>query len=243
MREQIYSKIQSDGKKIAILIDPDKASFFYVEKIIDLYHLRLFDFILVGGSLVSSNNIVEIITKIKSECDVPVILFPGNLNQICASADAILFLTLLSGRNPEYLIGQQVQAAPLLIETSLEVLSTAYLLIESGSFTSVQYMTQTLPIPRAKSDIAVATALAGELLGCKNIYLEAGSGANQTVPIEMIEAVKKKIKIPLWVGGGIRTPEAAEGICNAGADVIVLGSIFESDAEIGLQICKTIKSK
>lgn len=203
---------------------------------------QLIDFVLIGGSLVIKQQIGEITAAIKSVCKIPLILFPGNLSQVCEGADAILYLTLLSGRNPEYLIGQQIQAAPVLHSMNIEILSTGYILVESGRTTSVQYVTQTIPIPRQKTEIAVATALAGQYLGCKNIYLEAGSGADQTVPGEMICAVRQKVDIPLWVGGGIRNAESALEASRAGADVIVLGSIFETNPEMTREICKIVKN-
>lgn len=242
MQVQIYSKIQSPGKKVAILIDPDRYGKEMAVFVAQSFEKQWIDFVLLGGSLVSVSRMREIITDIKTQCDIAVILFPGNLSQVCDGADAILYLTLLSGRNPEYLIGQHVQAAPLLHSMNIEVLSTGYILIESGHVTSVQYITQTLPVPAEKTDIAVATALAGQYLGCKNIYLEAGSGADQPVPCEMISAVKQKIHIPLWVGGGIRSTSDALSASQAGADVIVLGSVFEKDPDLTLMICKTVKN-
>jgi putative glycerol-1-phosphate prenyltransferase len=173
----------------------------------------------------------EYIGLIKEEISIPVIIFPGSVHQISHKADGILFLSLISGRNPEFLIGSQVVAAPLLKRTSLEVLSTGYVLVDSGVQTTASYISNTTPLPRDKADIAVATALASEMIGHKLLYLDGGSGAKYEVPKEMIYAVKKNISIPLIVGGGINTKEKLETAFNAGADIVVIGTAIEKNQD------------
>jgi phosphoglycerol geranylgeranyltransferase len=232
MRTSIYNTLFSNKKKtkVAVLIDPDKQDFKSVGKTIEICNHCEVDLIMIGGSLVSENPEVFII-KIKKHTQLPVILFPGSLMQISGKADAILLLSLISGRNPEYLIGNHVIAAQYIKKSKLEVIPTGYILIESGNTTSVQYISNTLPIPRNKPGIAVATAIAGEMLGLKAIYLEAGSGATNSVPAEIISAVKKNISIPLIVGGGIRTSTQIDNIKNAGADIIVIGNSLENNPD------------
>ncbi len=210
-----------------LLIDPDK----YEESAL----LRLAEdattfgatAILIGGSMMVSNRLDEYIRHIKSVSDLPVIIFPGSVVQVSRQADAILYLSLVSGRNPEYLIGHHVIAAPLIQQLELEPISTAYLLIESGRRTAVEFMSNSSPIPRHKPEIAAAHALAAEYLGMKLVYLEAGSGADYSVPEEMISLVSKTISVPLIVGGGIRTPEEVYRKVLAGAKFIVVGNAFE----------------
>ena len=169
----------------------------------------------------------EIISSLKKECEIPIVLFPGNHSQISNKADGILFLSLISGRNPEYLIGQHVNAAPVLAKSKLEVIPTGYMLIENGKATSVEYISQTKPIPRNKTDIALATAMAGEMLGLKMIYLEAGSGAKHPVPVKMIKSLAATLKIPIIVGGGIRSKKQMQKAFKAGADIVVVGTAIE----------------
>jgi phosphoglycerol geranylgeranyltransferase len=187
------------------------------------------DFILVGGSLVSGS-VDETVTRLKENTGVPVILFPGNVLQISSRADGILLLSLISGRNPEFLIGNHVIAAPVLRETGLEIIPTGYILVENGRTTSVEYMSNTKPIPADKTDLAVATAMAGEMLGHKLIYLDAGSGAREYVNAAMIRAVRAQINIPLVVGGGIENGEQIRATYRAGADMVVVGSAIERGA-------------
>ncbi|HBX50700.1 MAG: geranylgeranylglyceryl/heptaprenylglyceryl phosphate synthase [Bacteroidetes bacterium RIFOXYA12_FULL_35_11] len=228
----IYKKILNNynkGKKqLALLIDPDKYTSAGLKKTINDANKANVDFILVGGSLMFHNH-VNVISHIKSETKIPVILFPGSLLQISPDADAILFLSLISGRNPDFLIGNHVVAAPLLKKSKIEIIPTGYILVEGGRTTSVEYMSNTKPIPGNKIDIAVATALAGEMSGHKLIYIEAGSGAEIPVTSEMMTAVKKNIAIPLIVGGGIRTNDSLKKACKAGADIIVIGTAFETN--------------
>ena len=218
-------------KLIALLIDPDKHTEDSLVRTIKTANKAGVEFILFGGSLIS-NHLPHAIEIIRQHTDKPVFLFPGSLLQLNCQADGIFLLSLISGRNPELLIGNHVQAAAFLKKSRMEVVPVGYILIGQGGRTSVEYMSQTVPIPAEKTDIAVATAIAGEMLGLKAVYLEAGSGAAQHVPLQMIENVKNNISVPLIVGGGIRTPQQAEAVFNAGADVIVVGSAAEQNPKI-----------
>lgn len=224
----ISLKRKAGKKMIAVLIDPDRLNADDCRKIAEKAVTAGIDFFLVGSSIITGNNFEECLTILKKSF-LPVILFPGNTMQISNEADGLLFLSLISGRNPEMLIGRHVLAAPVLKKTSLEIIPTGYMIIDSGSPTSVSYMSGTVPIPHDKDDIAVCTAMAGEMLGLKLIYLDAGSGARYSVTAKMIEAVSNNINIPLIVGGGIRTPEKAFEICNAGANIVVIGNALEKD--------------
>ncbi len=237
MKSRLYDKLTpiSSGK-IAVLVDPDKQT---PSELLDLVEAAVryrVDFFFVGGSLLLENNLSATVKTIKAHCTIPVILFPGNNYQLCEEADALLLLSLISGRNPEYLIGQHVVAAPLIKESGIEAIPTGYLLIDGGKISTTSYITQTVPIPADKPDVAVATALAGEQLGLKLIYLEAGSGAANPVSAEMISAVKKNVSLPLIVGGGIRSGAQAEAACQAGADIIVVGNILEKAPELLMEL-------
>lgn len=225
----IILKRRAEGKKLlAVLVDPDKASDEHIASLTDIFRSTPPDLILVGGSLVAADT-EAVVRKLKSITDVPVVLFPGNGSQVAPSADAMLLLSLISGRNADYLVGQHVNSALQIRQTGLETIPTGYILIDGGSVTSVQYISGTMPIPRTKTDIAVATAVAGEMLGLKMLYLEAGSGASQPVPEEMVRAVRKHVNIPVIVGGGLRDIDSVKNMFKAGADVIVLGTIIEKD--------------
>jgi len=230
---KIYSQIvkghETGKKQFAILVDPDKTDDAKISELGKRASDCEVDFIFVGGSLLTNSNLSNCISKLKSSCNIPVIIFPGNIMQIDKNADAILFLSLISGRNPDLLIGKHVIAAPILKENNLETIATGYMLVESGNFTTVQYMSNTRPIPAEKNEIAVCTAMAGEMLGLKTIYMDAGSGATNPVSEKMIESVRKNVSIPIIIGGGIRTPEKAVSICKAGADVVVVGNSIEKD--------------
>jgi phosphoglycerol geranylgeranyltransferase len=216
-------------KKLAVLIDPDRLRLRRLEQTVDLAVECGVDYFFIGGSLVVNNMLDQVLTGIRQRCPIPLVLFPGNSFQLSYRADALLFLSLISGRNPELLIGQHVISAPFLKMSPLEIISTGYMLIDGGVQTAVQYMSNTYPIPAHKDDIAVCTALAGEMLGLKTIYLEAGSGARNPVTEAMIEAVSGAVSVPLLVGGGIRTPEKVAANLRAGADVVVIGTAIEQD--------------
>ncbi|MBN1417029.1 MAG: geranylgeranylglyceryl/heptaprenylglyceryl phosphate synthase [Bacteroidales bacterium] len=238
----IYNTLLSSlAKKFALLIDPDNQTENSLVKILSFANTTGIDFIMVGGSLVS-NPIDQTVEIIKNTTTIPVVLFPGSLLQLSEKADAILLLALISGRNPDYLIGNHVLAAHFLKKSGLEIIPTGYILIDGKSVSSVEYISNTRPIPIEKADIVVATALAGEMLGHKMIYLEAGSGADRRVSERVVAEVKKNIRVPLMVGGGIRTPEDALNLYKAGADIIVVGSAAEDDPEILKQLV-AVKNK
>lgn len=246
MSDQIYSKItrgKKEGKKqFAILIDPDKSEINKTAKIAEIAELAGVDYFFVGGSILTNGNIEDCIKTLKENSSIPTILFPGSTLQINFKADALLFLSLISGRNPEMLIGKHVVAAPILKTGSLEVLPTGYILIDCGNSTTVSYMSNTTPIPYDKNDIAVCTAMAGELLGLKLIYLDGGSGAANPISETMISNVKENIAVPLIIGGGIKTHETAINICKAGADMIVVGNAIENDISLIESISEAVHS-
>ncbi len=219
-------------KQIAILIDPDKFIEDNIRELISYFDKTSIFCFFVGGSLVSKNNIDAIVIFLKKYSSIPVILFPGSFSHISAHADGILFLSLISGRNPEHLIGQHVLAAPLLKSTALEIIPTGYMIIDCGSPTTVSYISNTEPIPYNKPEIASCTALAGEYLGLKLIYLDGGSGADKPVSNEMIRAVSQKISLPVVIGGGIRSGEDADRVFSSGADLIVVGNALESNPAV-----------
>lgn len=216
-------------KAFAILIDPDKCSVGEAHDIARAAREHEVDFFLVGGSLVMTDSWKELVRVLKEKSGLPVILFPGSIQQINPEADGILFLSMISGRNADMLIGQHVIAAPLLKQSNLEVLPTGYMLVDGGRDTTVHYMSNTRPIPYDKPDIAACTALAGQYLGLGLMYLDCGSGALQAVSPRMVKAVRNEISIPLIVGGGIRSGEMAGEIWDAGADVVVVGNALEQD--------------
>ncbi len=229
---QLTSAVKNGKKLLAILVDPDKTGEVQCESLAKQATLAGVDFIFVGSSLLTRDHLTKCVRAIKRATSIPVLLFPGNTMQLCDEADALLFLSMISGRNPDLLIGKQVIAAPLIRESGIEVISTGYMLIDCGHPTSVSYMSQTFPIPHDKDDIAWCTALAGEMLGLKTIYMDAGSGAKISISKRMIKSVKENISIPLIVGGGIRTPEKLIDIFNAGADVAVVGNALEKDPDL-----------
>lgn len=235
-------KKKQNLKSLAVLVDPDKVSTAYFEKIIAAAHYGFIDYFFVGGSLITTNNLDKTIKKLKTATTVPIVLFPGSTLQINTQADAILLLSLVSGRNAELLIGKHVEAAPVLAASNLEIISTAYMLIDSGKSTSALYMSNTNPIPYDKPEIAQCTAMAAEMLGLKCTYLEAGSGAVNSVSTEMIKQVAKATKTPLIVGGGIRDKETAKVICHAGADIIVVGTSIEQNPNLVKDIFMAIQS-
>lgn len=239
---QLKAARKTSKKLFAVLVDPDKTDDRAAETIAKSAAEAGVDFLFVGSSLLMNSSLDSCLQVLKKHCSIPLVLFPGNTMQISDHADAILFLSLISGRNADMLIGKQVLAAPLLKTSSLEIISTGYMLIDPGHLTSVTYMSNTLPIPHDKNDIAVSTAWAGELLGLKLLYMDAGSGARHTISRSMIEAVSKNVDMPLVVGGGIKTPEKALELCTAGADVIVVGNYIEKDPSIISEMADAIHS-
>lgn len=231
--QNIYNEIlqakKTKRKLLAILLDPDKVELQNIENLIQKISESSATHIFIGGSLVVNNTIDEIILRLKKQVTLPIVLFPGNPSQISTFADGILFLSLISGRNPDFLIEHQVKAAPILKKSNLEIISTGYILIESGNPTAVASVSKTIPLPRHNAEIAVDTALAGEFLGKKLIYLEAGSGAKLPVPLETISLVSKNLQIPLIVGGGIKSIQEIQDAYIAGADLVVIGTAFEND--------------
>ncbi len=226
---EIENTIDQKGAAYFILIDPDKLPIEKTEVFIKHCVKSGVDGFLIGGSLMVNGDLDLSIKEVKKYSTLPIIVFPGSVNQVSKYADAILFISLISGRNAEHLIGKHVQAAPLIKRFSLEAISTGYILIESGQTTTAEYMSESKPIPRNKPEIAVATALAGEYLGMKLIYLEGGSGAENSVPLEIITEVSKNVSVPVIVGGGIRTPDEARAKVNSGAKIIISGNLFEDE--------------
>jgi phosphoglycerol geranylgeranyltransferase len=229
--KQILQSKEANQKLLAILLDPDKIIWNNLGYLIEKINHSPATHIFIGGSHVQNNILDELIIALKQKINLPIILFPGNPSQISDQADAILFLSLISGRNPDYLIEHQVNATPILKKTKLEIISTGYMLIESGGETAVERISKTKPLDRNNFDLALATAQAGEMMGNKLLYLEAGSGAQQAVPLEMIQMVAQNIEIPLIVGGGIINLEGIQKAYEAGADLVVIGTAFENDAD------------
>lgn len=237
--KSLVNKKERNVKSLAILIDPDKIK---NEKslgtLLNVCKKSGVDYVFIGGSLIVNDTLNETVGFIKKNSEIPAILFPGSNLHIDKSADAILFLSLISGRNPDLLIGQHVAAAPILKNSNLEVLSTGYILVGNDANTTVAHFSQTSPIPTKKVEIAVCTAIAGEMIGMKLIYLDAGSGPKEEVPQEMIAQVKKSISIPLIVGGGINTTAKVYAAYQAGADMIVLGTAVEEKANFVKEVAK-----
>jgi phosphoglycerol geranylgeranyltransferase len=229
-------------KRLAVLIDPDKMRLGNVGRVIELAARGGADYFFVGGSLIVNDMMDYCLDAIREVGGIPSVLFPGSPQQINPKADAILFLSLISGRNADFLIGQHVLAAPTLRRTSLEIIPTGYMLIDGGAPTTATYISGTLPIPANKEDIALCTAMAGEMLGLKTMYLDAGSGAKIPVNETMIRAVSNGINAPLIVGGGMRTPEKALLNAQAGADIIVVGNAFEQDPDLIIEIADAVHS-
>ena len=226
---QLLEVIQIKGAAFLVLLDPDNLHEEKVARFASHCEMSGVDGFLVGGSLLLNDNLDSFLLKLKAVTTLPAIIFPGDVNQISSKADAILYLSVVSGRNPEHLIGKHVLAAPIIRKCRIEPIATGYLLIESGRTTTAQYMSGSLPIPRNKPGIAAASALAAEYLGMKLIYLEAGSGADNSIPNEMVKAVSTLCTIPVVVGGGIKTPATAKEKVENGAKIIVTGNFFEDE--------------
>lgn len=224
---QLQQAAQLGRKQLAVLIDPDKATEQHLSQLVRKAEQMGADYFFVGGSLLSSDQLAQTIGYIKQYVEIPVVIFPGGVTQVTDNADGILLLSLISGRNPEFLIGAHVVAAPALRRSGIQVLPTGYMLVDGGAPTTVSYISNTTPIPANKPDIAACTAMAGEMLGLQLIYMDAGSGAPNPIPTAMIKAVKRSVKLPVIVGGGMRTAEAAQAAWAAGADVVVIGNALE----------------
>jgi len=228
-------------KSVAVLLDPDDIDFAQLPEIVNKCEACNVHYFFVGGSLINSGNFIELLHQLKILTKLPVIIFPGNNTHIFPEADGILLLSLVSGRNPEFLIGQHVVAAPVLKRSGLEVLSTAYILVDGGSQTTVSYISNTNPIPNNKPDIAVATAIAAEMIGMKLTYLDAGSGADLPVSTHIIKAVAGNVKTPVIVGGGLRSLKNVKAAFQNGADVVVVGNAIEENPDFILELSSLIK--
>ncbi len=246
MKQELYLQLAErkklGRKSFTVLIDPDKVDNKKIEQLVTLAMDAKVDYFFVGGSLVISNHLDECIQQIKASCDIPVILFPGSPSQVSRYADALLYLSLISGRNPELLIGQHVVSAPFVKKSGLEIMPTGYMVIDGGAPTTVSYISNASPIPSDKNEIAMCTAMAGEMLGMKLIYMDAGSGAKRPIPEEMINKVATHIEAPLIIGGGIVEPEKAYINCKAGADVIVVGNAIEKDTSLIKEMAAAVHS-
>jgi putative glycerol-1-phosphate prenyltransferase len=244
MNTKLYSSFldakKTGKKKFVVLIDPDNMRIGKLDKVLELSKEANVDYFFIGGSLVVNDMLDMVLANIKKVTKIPMILFPGNSFQLSYKGDGLLFLSLISGRNAELLIGKHVITAPFLKISPLEIMSTGYMLVDGGISTTVQYMSNTIPIPSNKEDIALCTAMAGEMLGLKLIYMDAGSGALNPISTSMIDAVSTAIDIPLIVGGGIRTPEKAYANVKAGADVIVVGNAIEKDPQLIIEMAAAV---
>jgi putative glycerol-1-phosphate prenyltransferase len=244
MKHQLYDifldRKQKGRKSFAVLIDPDKVNQGQLNELVKLGEEAGVDYFFLGGSLVISNHLDECVKHIKAQTNIPVILFPGSPNQLSKYADGLLYLSLISGRNPELLIGQHVISAPAVRQSGIEIMPTGYMVIDGGAPTTVSYISNAAPIPSDKNEIAMCTAMAGEMLGMKLIYMDAGSGARKPISESMIERVASVIEAPLIIGGGITEPEKAYLNCKAGADVIVVGNAIEKDVSLIREISDAV---
>ncbi len=222
----------SNRKGLAVLIDPDKANPAHLQRLVPLAEAAGACCFLVGGSLLSTQLLDDTLLALRHRTSLPLILFPGSVQQVSPKADGLLLLSLISGRNAEFLIGAHVTAAPAIKAAQIEVLPTGYMLIDGGAPTTVSYISDTRPIPANKPDIAACTAMAGEMLGLQLLYLDTGSGAPQPVPASTLSAVKKATSLPIVVGGGIRSAEAATAAWRAGADMVVIGNALEENPQL-----------
>jgi putative glycerol-1-phosphate prenyltransferase len=244
--KEIYPSLcerkKNGQKSFAVLIDPDKVNDEKMLQLIQLAVIAKVDYFLVGGSLVISNYLDQCVQIIKQNCSIPVLLFPGSSAQVSKYADALLYLSLISGRNPELLIGQHVVSAPAIRQSGLEIISTGYMVIDGGAPTTVSYISNAAPLPADKNEIAMCTAMAGEMLGMRIIYMDAGSGAKRPITESMISQVSHSIEIPLIIGGGITDPEKAYLNCKAGADIIVVGNAIEKDESLIMEMASAVHS-
>jgi phosphoglycerol geranylgeranyltransferase len=246
MKHNLYDTFAANkklGRKcFTVLVDPDKVDRQKIDQLVTLATEAGVDYFFVGGSLVVSDQLDERIKQIKASCDIPVILFPGSPSQISRYADGLLYLSLISGRNPELLIGQHVVSAPFVKKSGLEIIPTGYIVVDGGAPTTVSYISNASPVPADKNEIATCTAMAGEMLGMKLIYMDAGSGAKIPITETMIETVSRATEAPLIIGGGITTSEKAYRNCKAGADVIVIGNAIEKDPGLIKEMAAAIHS-
>ena len=232
----IQAKKANRKKSLAVLIDPESTDERHLDRLLRLAIDAHVDYFFVGGSTVNYSEMDKVLSFLEVSEDIPVVIFPGNTNQLSNKADALLYLSLISGRNPELLIGKQVESVPFLRSSSLEVMPTGYILIDGGTKSTVAYISNTTPIPHDEIDLTLATALAGQYLGMQLIYLEAGSGAKLPVSAAMIQTLSSELTVPLIVGGGIRTPKRAKESAEAGADIIVVGNILEKDPSLVMDL-------
>jgi len=235
---RILKKAKAGEKQLAVLIDPDSHDINDFESLATKLSAYPIDYFFIGGSLLSKDLLDQCLMAFKQVTAIPLIIFPGGIMQVNGKADALLFLSLISGRNPDLLIGKHVESVPYVLQSGLEVISTAYMLVDSGNMTTAQYISNTLPIPADKPEIAELTAKAGELLGMKLTYLDAGSGAKNSISPQMISLVKNIIDTPLIVGGGIRTAQDAKEKLDAGADMIVIGNVLEKNPQLIEELMK-----
>lgn len=239
---EIFLNVKEQGRKeLAVLVDPDTQDASLLPRIAETIESAGVNIILFGGSLLTQFELDDKIGFLKDNTSAKVVSYPSSAQQVSAKADAILFLSLISGRNPELLIGQQVIAAPLIKRLGLEAISTGYMLVDGGRPTTASYMSGTFPIPYDKPEIAACTAMAGEMLGLRHIYMDAGSGAQNAISSEMISAVRNTVNTPLIVGGGIRTEEKAVEVCEAGADIIVVGNAVEKNPLLIQELTQAIR--
>jgi len=242
INEFIKNKKKLGEKILAVLIDPDKAQSAHLHNLLALANNVKVDLFFIGGSTVSKRDMEYVMQFITANSEIPTVIFPGHYEQLNAHADALLFLSLISGRNPDLLIGQQIKSISFLRQSNIEVLSTGYILVDGGGSSSVSQVSQTLPIPADQKQLIIDTAVAGDLLGMEMIYLEAGSGARQHVSSETITAVASEVQKPIIVGGGIRSAEVAVELAMSGADIIVIGNVLEKNPEIISEIAVALHS-
>lgn len=239
--QQLYSAKKNNQRLFSLLIDPDKTGSNELERTAISAQNAGVDMFFVGGSLLVSNTLFDTVQIIKANCDIPVVLFPGDNMQVVPNADAILLLSVISGRNAEMLIGKHVVAAPRLKNSGLEIIPTGYMLIDSGKPTTASYMSNTNPLPHDKDDIAACTAMAGEMLGMKTIFMDGGSGALNSVSENMVRRVAEHVDVPIIVGGGLKTPEMAKARFDAGATVVVVGNAIEQNGALLAEMASVSK--